>query len=59
MGIEDFKCSDAWLSRFNSRHNISCQTVLCGQSYDVNEDIYTNFSNKLAGLFSTYELLLL
>lgn len=25
MGIEDFKCSDGWLSRFRSSHNISYQ----------------------------------
>jgi len=53
MDIENFKCSDGWLSRFKSRYNISYQTV-CGQSSEVNEDVCTNFGRKLPGLFSTY-----
>ncbi|KAK7092862.1 hypothetical protein V1264_008545 [Littorina saxatilis] len=38
QGLADWTCSDGWLSRFKSRHNIVSKTV-CGERGDVDEQL--------------------
>ena len=53
IDIEDFKCSDGWLSQFKSRHNISYKNV-CGQSSDVNKEVCNILGKRLPELLFTY-----
>lgn len=55
MGIEDFRVSDGWLSRFKKRHGLVLKTV-SGESAAVNRDICSHWQQgRLQEILETYE----
>lgn len=54
LNVPDFICSDGWLSRFKSRHNLVFKAV-CGERADVDPDVCAHWVNeRLRGILSQY-----
>ncbi|KAK8774506.1 hypothetical protein V5799_010962 [Amblyomma americanum] len=54
FGIEDFKCSDGWVSRFKERHGLTFKTV-SGEAAAVDEAVTTDWQQtRLQSLLLEY-----
>lgn len=54
LGIEDFKCSDGWISRFKERHGLSFKTV-SGEAAVVDEAVSSDWrQTRLQSLLLEY-----
>ncbi|KAL7289037.1 hypothetical protein TKK_0016991 [Trichogramma kaykai] len=54
LHVHDFKASDGWIANFKKRNMITFKK-LCGESGDVNKQIYSYWKIKLKDLVSHYE----
>lgn len=54
LGHKDFRASNAWLKIKKKRHNIGFKKV-CGESASVNENVCSEWINKLANFLKNYE----
>jgi len=42
LGVNDFVCSNGWLSRFKERHNIVSERI-CGEESSVHQGVVDSF----------------